>query len=69
MLAEVAGNGAPIIAVLGHASYNVAWTLLDARDAYSPAAAAVAVAVPVAVLAGMHFGERNRRKPVPDRGW
>lgn len=32
----VAGNGAPIVAVLGHASYNVAWTLLDARDAYSP---------------------------------
>lgn len=63
----VAGNGAPIVAVLGHASYNVAWTVLDARDAYSPAAAAVALAVPVAVLAGMRRGDRARRNPVPDR--
>ncbi|WP_143543603.1 CPBP family intramembrane glutamic endopeptidase [Rhodococcus sp. BUPNP1] len=55
----VAGGGAPIIAVVGHASSNVAWTLLAASGIYSPVASAVAVGVAVLVLTCLRVASRR----------
>lgn len=59
----VRGGGAPVVAVAGHASSNVAWTLLAAGGIYSPIASAVAVGLVVVVLAidRVHEGRCNRR--------
>jgi len=46
----IAAGLAPMIAVLGHASYNVAWTVLAAEDLYAPVTAAVATGLAAMVL-------------------
>jgi len=66
----VAGGGAPIIAVVGHASSNVAWTLLAASGIYSPVASAVAVGFAVIVLTCLRAASRRGEKvdsPPPSR--
>ena len=62
----VAGGMATLIAVLGHASYNVAWTVLEAAGRYSAIAAAVAVALAVVALFVFRpVRDSWRREPAP----
>ncbi|WP_168700602.1 hypothetical protein [Gordonia paraffinivorans] len=49
---------ATVLAVLGHASYNVAWAALDANDEYDPAAATLARGALAGVL---YLWSRRRR--------
>ncbi|MEO9328921.1 CPBP family intramembrane glutamic endopeptidase [Gordonia aurantiaca] len=60
----IQGASAPILAVLGHASYNVAWAALDANDTYSPAAATMAMGLLAVLLSRWPRFSRDE----PDHG-
>ncbi len=51
VLLVVAAETAPIVAVVGHAASNVAWTAAAGVDAYSPALSAVSMSVAAIALA------------------
>ncbi|BDH58859.1 hypothetical protein MTP03_37980 [Tsukamurella sp. PLM1] len=62
---------APIVAVIGHAASNVAWTAAEEVDAYSPALSALAMTGAAALLAGVATTAKRRaprrtlRRPLP----